>query len=189
MPLCYNWRLTYYRMAVAIDEITEGFIMANRDVEEHQYESAGAAVEAVSHDAFGDLVGQSGRVYTSLSKSVPKEALALVRLCQTADDKLDTIINTEIDVQHVICRRFDLVEEDSGEVKTVHHTTLITPDLRGYGCYAESIRRAVLLLAEAFGRPPWKQPIRVKIRQVQAGQQGRRYVLDVVETPKAAKGK
>lgn len=92
---------------------------------------------------------------------------------------LAEVVNCDIDVTHAAVVETEITDKETGEMRKAYRTVLVTAGGEVYATISSSIARCVEALVKLCGNPPWSEPIKVKV--VQVDYKGRRmYRLDMV---------
>lgn len=100
-----------------------------------------------------------------------KSKVAIYNAIQTPDGKVADHINETLEVVNVVAHPVTLTDEQTGELFTALRTVLITKDGKSYEAVSGGISNALARVFSIIGEPTdgaWeKEPVKMKIRQVQ----------------------
>lgn len=111
----------------------------------------------------------------------------LLQRCEEEQDKkVRELINLEIEVEHIYCKRIpDFADPETGEIRPILRISLVTPDGKVYGCSANGVRESILRLSQGRGFPPWKPAVKVRVSQKPGrGANQRLVLLEIFPQPK-----
>lgn len=108
-----------------------------------------------------ELTAGTTLAYCSFKVSTPEDRAKLFNAMNEPDFKVDEAINTPIQVKDVYAEYIDLLDENTGEIKTAVRMVLITPDGTSYGCVSVGMFSALKKVMKIYGEPTWKEPITI----------------------------
>lgn len=88
--------------------------------------------------------------------------------------KLSTLINTTIKVTDVILQGVQLTNDETGEIQPAVRSILVSADGQMYAATSDGIRSCLGMIFGLWGKPPWKPPLPLRVRQIETNN-GRRY--------------
>jgi hypothetical protein len=94
--------------------------------------------------------------FSSVVAATKKEKIALLNLLEGSDENTNGLkdhVGKQIEVQNVIFRPYDKVNEDTGEMEYGVLTYLLTPDGIPYVTSSKSVYFTVKRIFEVFGSP------------------------------------
>lgn len=137
--------------------------------------------EVVKVETPVEKLWRSGGYYTSLDRSKDENRMVIYRCMENCSSKVSDLINEEIHVANIFAHKVELPVEETGEVREVTRTVLITPEGVTIECVSDGISRCVKALMIAFGDPPWSPAKHVKIVQENVGNNRRTFKLKLME--------
>lgn len=110
-----------------------------------------------------------GVVYSSVQANTPEEKVALFNATQSPD-RIKNYINNVIIVKDIILENVEFLDTETGEVKILPRTILISPDGSAYTATSVGIFNGIKNLVSIFGLPEtWEQPIKIMVKQKSIG--------------------
>ena len=111
--------------------------------------------------------------YSSVQPKTREEKIWLMNLIENEDEAgfgMKESVGQEIEVQDIIFRKYDKVDEDTGELVYGVLTYLITPERHAYVTSSKSVYFTVQNIMKMFGRPdePEWENIKIKIGKEKA---------------------
>jgi hypothetical protein len=94
--------------------------------------------------------------FSSITTSTREEKMWLLNLLEGAEDSgfgMKDHVGETIEVQDIIIRAYDRIDEDSGEMENGVLTYLLTPDRKAYVTSAKSVYFSINRIMEVFGKP------------------------------------
>ena len=124
--------------------------------------------------------GDAPAPYVSFRPESKAEKARLYRAMTNPDYKIADLINHELDLTDVFVEWVEMLDKASGEFDRVPRCVLFDVNGKTYAATSRGIANSLERLAMVYGMPHWDEPVRVKIKQVQAGER-RFYTLDVID--------
>ncbi len=113
--------------------------------------------------------------YSSLKFETKEDKLWLLELMEGDEESgngLKSHVGQQIQVKDVMTRKYDRINEETGETEYGVLTYLITPDKVAYVTSSKTVYFSINRIMEFFGEPTtWDKPITVKVGK-QKGQNG-----------------
>jgi len=94
--------------------------------------------------------------YSSLEPKDKKEKIWLLNLLEGAEDSgfgLKNYVGHHIEVENIITRKYDKINEETGQQEFGVLTYLITPDKIAYATSSKSVYFSIMHIMELFGKP------------------------------------
>lgn len=94
--------------------------------------------------------------YSSLVPKDKKEKIWLLNLLEGAEDSgfgLKNYVGHHIEVENVITRKYDKVNEETGQLEYGVLTYLITPEKVAYATSSKNVYFSIMHIMELFGKP------------------------------------
>ena len=118
----------------------------------------------------------NGRILSSFDVATPEGKIGLFNAVQGDSVKSGDVINTEVEIVHVVAYAVRFVDKD-GQIVDGIRTVLVLKDGRSVAFVSETLYRSVHWLAYSFGKPPWPAGLKVAIRQKETGSGNRIFQL------------
>lgn len=122
--------------------------------------------------------------FSSIVATTREEKIWLMNLLEGGEDTgqgLKDHVGKRIEVANIITRRYDKVNEDSGEIEYGVLTYLLTPDNIAYVTSSKSVYFTTIRIMELFGKPntdEWEN-VTVEVKK-QKGQNGDQILIKMV---------
>lgn len=94
--------------------------------------------------------------FSSITTSTREEKMWLLNLLEGAEDSgfgMKDHVGETIEVQDIIIRAYDRIDEETGEMENGVLTYLLTPDKKAYVTSAKSVYFSINRIMEVFGKP------------------------------------
>lgn len=82
------------------------------------------------------------------------------------DFRVEEVLGSEIEVEHVVVHSAVKVDDESGEEVALARVILVSPDGSTYACASKGLLRDLADLMAIRGNPPWHPPVKVIPTQV-----------------------
>jgi len=105
--------------------------------------------------------------YSSVQPKTREEKIWLMNLIENEDEAgfgMKESVGQEIEVQDIIFRKYDKVDEDTGELIYGVLTYLITPERHAYVTSSKSVYFTVKNIMKMFGRPDDEEWVNIKVK-------------------------
>lgn len=136
-------------------------------------------LKLINEEAYIEALGTERKlVYCSFPADTYEEKAKLYKAANSPDFSVADVINQEIMLKDIYCEVAQVTNKKTGEVSQVPRIVLIDAEGKSYACLSSGIYNAVRKLIQCFGTPTWEQPIKVKVQQINKGQ-NRIYTLAV----------
>lgn len=145
----------------------------NNEVQNEEMENV-QETALVSQDNEGGLFKQSkARVFCSVNAETEEEKKKLFNTLEQCDALLNDCVGTEIEIKDVYCEEREVVDEDTGEVKTKFRTILFATNGQTYATGSYGIFNVIKKIIQIYGFPTWENGIKVKVakRPIKDGKQ------------------
>lgn len=104
--------------------------------------------------------------FNSIVTSTREEKMWLLNLLEGAEDSgfgMKDHVGKTIEVQDIIIRAYDRIDENTGEMENGVLTYLLTPDRKAYVTSAKSVYFSINRIMEVFGKPNTPEWENVKV--------------------------
>lgn len=104
--------------------------------------------------------------FSSITTATREEKMWLLNLLEGAEDSgfgMKDHVGETIEVQDIIIRAYDSIDEDTGEFDNGVLTYLLTPDRKAYVTSAKSVYFTINRIMEVFGKPGTPEWENVKV--------------------------
>jgi hypothetical protein len=105
--------------------------------------------------------------YSSVQPKTREEKIWLMNLIENEDEAgfgMKESVGQEIEVQDIIFRKYDKVDEDTGELVYGVLTYLITPERKAFVTSSKSVYFTVKNIMKMFGRPDDEEWVNIKVK-------------------------
>ena len=105
--------------------------------------------------------------YSSVQPKTREEKIWLMNLIENEDEAgfgMKESVGQEIEVKDIILRKYDKIDEDTGELVYGVLTYLITPEKNAYVTSSKSVYFTVQNIMKMFGRPDSPEWVNVKVK-------------------------
>lgn len=114
--------------------------------------------------------------FSSFVAESREDKIWLLNLLENAEDSgfgMKDHVGATIEVQHIITRPYDRLNEDTGEEEYGVLTYLITPDKQVFVTSAKAVYFSITRIMELFGKPTDKDWVNIKVQVLkEKGQNG-----------------
>ena len=108
--------------------------------------------------------GNGGRTYCSKVAEKEEEKKELFNALETCDALLNDCVGQEIDIKDVYCEEREIVDDETGELKTKFRTIIFDKAGQTYATGSYGIYNIVRKIVSIYGLPTtWENPIKVKV--------------------------
>lgn len=113
--------------------------------------------------------GDEQPVYCSFDLNTPEGKALYFRAAQGDPTKVFEVSGQVIDLVHVYASYAEKNGKAEGEV--IPLTRIVLVDAKGdmFGCFSKGIKKSIRQLVGVYGLPPFKPPVRVKVKLSQVG--------------------
>lgn len=104
--------------------------------------------------------------FSSIETATRAEKMWLLNLLEGAEDSgygMKDHVGETIEVQDIIIRAYDRIDEETGEMENGVLTYLLTPDRKAYVTSAKSVYFSINRIMEVFGKPNTPEWENVKV--------------------------
>lgn len=118
--------------------------------------------------------GMEQKVYCSKLAETEKEKKELFNALESCDALLNDCVGQEIEIQDVYIEEKQVVDEDTGELKTKYRTILFDKSGQTYATGSYGIYNVLKKIVQIYGLPTsWEKPLKVKIskKAIKGGKQ------------------
>jgi hypothetical protein len=123
-------------------------------------------------------VQQAFVVHTTLPQDTPEQRFAVLSMIEGETLSGETCIGCEFELSHYIVHPVTFFNEETGEVVEARRTLLLQEGQPPIAFVSDGILRSIGRIAYASGQlPPFKPPIKVKLKQVSGKGPRRTYKL------------
>lgn len=127
------------------------------------------------------MEGSAHNTYCSLAVKTQEEKKALFNHINSPDKKLGDFVNMEINLKNVYAETCTYINKETGEATPGVRMVLIDADNVAYASSSSGIYNALTKIFQLFGLPSsWKTPLKVRVKQISAGDNKRVYTLELV---------
>lgn len=130
----------------------------NENVENIKNEVAVKGENAVN--LFSDI---QGKIFCSKIVESDKDKKELFNALEQCDVVLNDIVGTEIVLKDVYCEEKQVLDDETGELKTKFRTILFDVDGKTYATGSYGIYNVIKKLCSIYGLPTWENGIKVKV--------------------------
>lgn len=109
-----------------------------------------------------------------------KQKAAAVRASMSSDEKACDWLGQPFPTEHVVVTQKDWFNAETGEEELRTITTLVSPDGDRLSSQSVMVAQALRSIVAAFGPPPWKPALNLRLSEIKGGKFGRYYVLEPV---------
>lgn len=128
--------------------------------------------------------------FSPLQPNKEADAMLMFRALGQCDATFDSLIGEKVQLRTFCCFPVDVMDAETGEVRSLIRSVLILDDGRCVGCCSEGVLKALKALASLKGMGPWEPPLSVQLRQVGLKNGNRLFTLDwIAGTPPAVERK
>lgn len=108
--------------------------------------------------------GIKQNVYCSKLATTEEDKKELFNALESCDVLLNDIVGTTIDVKDIYVEEREVVDEESGEIKTKFRTILFDKDGKTYATGSYGIYNVLKKIVGIYGLPTtWEKPLQVKV--------------------------
>lgn len=130
--------------------------------------------EIVTYDESGnkfivELTSSRKTSLCTLASETPAEKAVLFKIMNNPEQRLADHIGEVIEVTDLFVEVIQLESEETGEMMDCPRIVVIDKDKVGYQCVSVGVWSAFKKLISIYGVPTWKEPIKLKVRQIQKG--------------------
>jgi light-regulated signal transduction histidine kinase (bacteriophytochrome) len=132
---------------------------------------------AIQNDAAQIISGfaEAPAVYSSFTADDRNGKLRILQAI-TNSTKLNSMIDQTLSLRHFVCQPAEITDPDTGEVKHVVRTILLTHDGKSYDTTSEAVVRSLQTIVGVMGVPStWDAPIDVAVQELRSSN-GRRFL-------------
>jgi uncharacterized protein (UPF0297 family) len=154
--------------------------MTNSNVNEvavNENKGAGSVIEIVQENDKYTVVKQDGKFkrvakyedFSSVKTETKEEKIWLLNLLDGAEDTgngLKEHIGKIIEVENIITRTYDSLDEETGETTNGVLTYLLTPDKVAYVTSSKSVYFSIVKIMDLFGKPGEEDWENIKLKVV-----------------------
>lgn len=115
-------------------------------------------------EQLGQLTGYQQHLTTSIDLTNQAGRQLVVKCMQDADARLTEIVNTDIYLTDFVAHNVRINGPEPGEMIEAVRLVVIDKDQLRYECVSATLLRSLGQLLFLFGEPPWKQPIKVRVK-------------------------
>jgi hypothetical protein len=115
-------------------------------------------------EQLGAITGYQQHLTTSIDMTNMAGRQLIVQCMQECDARLTDVVNTEIHITDFMAHNVRINGKEPGEVIDAVRLVVIDKDRMRYECVSATLLRSLGQLLFLFGEPPWKQPIKVKVK-------------------------
>lgn len=105
--------------------------------------------------------------FSSIVAETREEKIWLLNLLEGAEDSghgMKDNFGKEIEVQDVILRKYDKINEDTGELEYGVLTYLLTPEKEAYVTSSKNVYFSIIRIMELFGKPGTPEWVNIKVK-------------------------
>lgn len=114
-------------------------------------------------------------VYSSFTADDRSSKMRILQAI-TNSTKLSSMIDQTLSLRHFVCQPAEITDPDTGEVKRVVRTILLTHDGKSYDTTSDSVVRSLQTIVGVMGAPStWDEPIDVAVQELRSSN-GRRFL-------------
>lgn len=113
--------------------------------------------------ALAQLSGQSPTAWSSLNLSDPRERRLYIKAALSPDVEIGPEGAGPLNLHNVYADECELADKETGELDTVFRIVLIDDMGKTYQTFSEYARKSLAVLINAYGKPPFNPPIRVRV--------------------------
>ncbi len=126
--------------------------------------------------------GDSGtRMATSLAMDTPAGRRSLVAAMSGDVLSLTESIGQELNLTDFLVHEYDKVDEKTGQVNRLTRLVVFDKDGTPLACVSKTLLNSLKHLVFAFGPPPWKTPLKVRVKMKRKGDNVQVYWFEPVE--------
>lgn len=107
--------------------------------------------------------GIKQNVYCSKLATTEEDKKELFNALESCDVLLNDIVGTTIDVKDIYVEEREVVDKETGEMKTKFRTILFDKDGKTYATGSYGIYNVLKKIVGIYGLPTWKKPLQVKV--------------------------
>lgn len=115
----------------------------------------------VTENISDELLNPENLAFCSFQVKTKEDKAKLFNAMNEPDFKIEEVVNKEIEVKDVFAEYIELLDENTGEVKTAVRMVLISPDGTSYGCVSVGMFSAIKKIMKLYGPPTWDDPIKI----------------------------
>lgn len=110
------------------------------------------------------FTGVQNKVYCSKKAENEKEKKELFNALESCDALLNDCVGQEIEIQHIYVEEKEVVDDETGELKTKFRTIIFDKSGQTYATGSYGIFNVMKKIIQIYGLPEtWEKPIKVKV--------------------------
>lgn len=115
-------------------------------------------------EQLGVMSGYKQHLTTSIDMTNQAGRQLVVQCMQDCDARLTDIVNTDIYMTDFVAHNVRINGKAEGEIVEAVRLVVIDKDHMRYECVSATLLRSLGQLLFLFGEPPWKHPIKVRVK-------------------------
>lgn len=110
------------------------------------------------------------KVYCSINANDEEGKKVMYNALTGSDILLNDIVGQEISVKDVFIQEKEVVDEQTGEVKTKYRTILIDENGQSYATGAYGVYNSLMTIFSLYGTPEnWSNPLKFQVVKIKSG--------------------
>ena len=130
-------------------------------------------IKNINEEVKGELTLFSGikqNVYCSKVAETEKEKKELFNALESCDALLNDCVGQEIEIKDIYVEEKQVVDEETGELKTKYRTILFDENGQTYATGSYGIYNILKKIVQIYGTPDlWQEPLKVKVAKKPIG--------------------